>query len=452
MQNDVMRSVWEKAREAVREHLPESVYHMWIDPLQFIRFQDGRIILSTPHPFSRKWILDHYRDLLVTSLMDTARQPLDLEIEVAPPDPRQQREFESSRQQKIFPESVAKTQRGHYFKRDYTFDSFVVGNCNDFAYTATLSLASKKNRQQNVLYLCSKTGLGKSHLSQAVGQFILAEHPEDKVYYMTAEDFTDEMVNALKSNSINQFKKKYREGCDVLLLEDVQNLSGREKTQSELGLALDYLIDADKRLIFTSSHRPGDIPRLHDGVCSRLSSGLVLSMDKPDFRMRVRILKRKARQYGVRLSQEVIEYLASELTDNVRQLEAGLKNVAARGNLMCGEIDVAEAERVVSNLINAQREITLGSIKNMVCRYYRLTPEEIVSKSRKVAIVRPRQIAMYLSRRYTEQSLQAIGRSFKRQHATTLHACATVERHLRDKDQVARQVELLCDRIESGEL
>ena len=177
---------------------------------------------------------------------------------------------------------------------NYTFDQFVVGENNGFAYSAALSLASKKNNQQNALFLLSKTGNGKSHLSQAVGHHILSEYPTERVCYITAEDFANEMVYAFQANSINKFKDKYRGKCDVLLLEDVHYLTGKNRTQIELALTLDTLFDANKKIIFSSCYLPGDIPKLNDKLRSRLSCGLISAMETPDYRTRVRILKKKS--------------------------------------------------------------------------------------------------------------------------------------------------------------
>jgi chromosomal replication initiator protein len=324
--------------------------------------------------------------------------------------------------------------------------------CNDFAYRAALALACGVDGDRNSLFLLSKTGLGKSHLSQAAANHMLNQNSAIRVCYVTAEEFTNAMVYALRHDAIEQFKEKYRRQCDVLLLEDVQFLSGKEKTQHELGYTLDALLAAEKKLIFTSSHLPDDIPRMDKKLVSRLSSGIISNIEPPDYETRVRIIEKKAASKSLEIPEDVVHYLASELTENVRQLESGLIGVAAKGSLLNLPVDVKLAESVAKNIARRSQKITIGSIQELVCKYYKLSREELLSRSRKRGIVQPRQIAMYLARRYTGESFQAIGRSFNRYHATTLHAIGTVERLIREQGAIQKQVEFLSEKLESGSL
>jgi chromosomal replication initiator protein len=292
--------------------------------------------------------------------------------------------------------------------------------------------------------------MGKSHLSQAIGHYILSEHPSERVYYMTAEDFSNEMVQAFRHDSINKFKAKYRNGCDVLLLEDVHYLSGKERTQIELALTLDTLFESGKKIIFSSCHLPVDIPKLNDKLQSRLSSSLISNIEPPDFRTRIRILQKKALHNGYEMPEDVMQYLASELTEDVRQLESGLIGVTAKSSLLGTPIDLALAESVVKNIVRQRKKITIDVIKKLVCKYYSISMDQIVSSSRKQFIVRPRQIAIYLSRVYTDAPLQAIGKSFNRYHATALHSINTVERAVKENSPVQKQVEFLRRKLESG--
>ena len=240
---------------------------------------------------------------------------------------------------------------GRLLTKDFTFDRFVVAENNSFAYSASLSIASQKNGYQNALFLLSKTGMGKSHLCQAVGHHILSEYPSDRIYYMTAEDFSNEMVDAYQHNSINAFKQKYRNQCDVLLLEDVHYLRGKDRTQIELALTLDTLFEAGKKIIFSSCYLPAEIPKLDDKLRSRFSCSLISNIDPPDFRTRVRILEKKASFNGYVVPEEVIHYLAAELTDDVRQLESGLVGVSTKSSLLGEPVNLNLAESVVKNIV-----------------------------------------------------------------------------------------------------
>jgi chromosomal replication initiator protein len=326
----------------------------------------------------------------------------------------------------------------------------VVGGNNDFAYSASLSLASRKDFQQNALYLLSKTGMGKSHLSQAIGHHVLSEYPNDRVYYITAEDFSNEMVNAYQRDAINKFKGKYRNHCDVLLLEDVHYLSGKERTQIELALTLDALFEAGKRIIFSSCYLPTEIPKLNDKLRSRLSCGLISNIDPPNFRTRMRILQKKAIIYGYKIPENILNYLAEELTEDVRQLESGLNGVAAKSSLLGMPMDLSLAESVVKHIVRQRESITIDHIKKLVCKYYNITMQDLMSQSRKQSVVHPRQMGIYLSRYYTDSPLQTIGKSFNRYHATALHAIKCIERGIKDNSSIQRQVKFFRKKLENG--
>ena len=326
----------------------------------------------------------------------------------------------------------------------------MVGSNNDFAYSASLALASRKNTQQNALFLLSKTGMGKSHLSQAIGHHVMSIDPTDRVYYITAEDFSNEMVQAYRHSSIDKFKDKYRNQCDVLLLEDVHYLSGKERTQIELALTLDTLFESGKRIIFSSCYLPADIPKLNDKLSSRLSCGLISTIDPPNFRTRVRILQKKVWANSYQLPENVIHYLADELTEDVRQLESGLNGVAAKSSLLGIPIDLKLAESVVKNIVRQRKRITIDVIKKLVCKYYNVGLEEIASRSRKQNHVRPRQIAIYLARQYTDAPLQTISRSFNRYHATALHSINCIERMLKQDSALQKQVGFFRQKLETG--
>lgn len=444
-----MESIWKEVKTAVRLRIPGHSFRMWIEPLEFKKGMQDAIILACPNDFSKKRVLDHYAKLIESEIQRAAGKPCGFTVEVA----EQKNSAKSVKDQDLqlpLPNINMRPHNGRFLKKDFTFDQFVVGGNNDFAYSASLSLASRRNSRQNSLFLLSKTGMGKSHLSQAISHYILSEHPSERVYYMTAEDFSNEMVQAFRHDSINKFKARYRNGCDVLLLEDVHYLSGKERTQIELALTLDTLFESGKKIIFSSCYLPVDIPKLDDKLQSRLSSSLISNIEPPDFRTRIRILQKKALHNGYEMPEDVMQYLAGELTEDVRQLESGLIGVTAKSSLLGTPIDLALAESVVKNIVRQRKKITIDVIKKLVCKYYSISMDQIVSSSRKQFIVRPRQIAIYLSRMYTDAPLQAIGKSFNRYHATALHSINTVERAVKQNSPVQKQVEFLRLKLESG--
>lgn len=423
---------------------------MWIDPISARETEGGEVILTCPNAFSCRRLQEHYGSLIRQEVARLGGKTCRFTAAnghrpeaAAPP-------MTVSKQMPL-PSIGFRPSAGRFLHKDFTFDQFVVGRNNDFAYSASLAMASRRQSDQSCLYLLSKTGLGKSHLAQAIGHHIMGEYPQERVYYVTAEDFSNEMVASFRNDCFEQFKGKYRQQCDVLLLEDVHCLGGKERTQQELASTLDSLFDAGKKIIFSSCYRPSEIPRLNDKLRSRFSYGLVSAIDPPDFKTRVRILEKKAKVRHIRVPREVTYYLAGELTEDIRQLESGIMQVAAKSSLMGVAIDQPLAESVVRNITCSRKAITLDVIKKMVCRHYNVTLKDLVSRSRKQAIVRPRQMAIFLARRYTDAPLQTIGKAFNRYHATALHSISAIENGARKSAALRKQVELLSEKLDQGD-
>ncbi len=445
-----MNDIWSSVKALLKDKIPGHSYRMWIAPIEFNDGQNGSIVLRCPNTYSKKRIADHYGTLIESAACEVAGRSVKVKLVVGAREPERSRPEKADDRQMKLPQMDVPVNGGQLLRKDFTFDQFVVGSNSDFAYSAALSLAARQNAGQNALYLHSKTGLGKSHLSQAVGHHILQSFPSERVYYITAEDFMNEMTDSYRSATIHDFKEKYRQKCDVLLLEDVHFLSGKNGTQEELSNTLESLMNANKKIIYSSCYLPSDIPKLNENLKSRLCCGLISKIDTPDYKTRLRILKRSALAGGYELPEEVFQYLASELTDDVRQLKSGLIGVAAKASLLGSAMDLSLARSVVDNIVTSREGITLDSIKRLVCKYYNVTLTDLTSRSRRQSIVRPRQVAMYLSRRYTDHSLQTIGRSFNRYHATTLHALKAVEKGIKQNGSFQQHVEFLSDRLEKG--
>ena len=444
-----MEAVWKKVKSAIKRRIPGHSFKMWIEPLNVSRTDQNNWVVYCPNFFSKKRVQGLYGDLIKSTIVDSVGLDCELKFEISskagttPP-------INGRSSQMQLPTESARPCSGHFLRGDFTFARFVVGSNNDFAYSASLALASRPETQQNALFLLSKTGMGKTHLSHAIGNHILSLYPQERVYYITAENFSNEMVQSYRHDDIDKFKSKYRKKCDVLLLEDVHYLSGKERTQIELALVLDSLFEFGKRIIFSSCYLPADIPKLSDELRSRLSYGLISSIDRPNFRTRVRILNKKLGLNGYQMPENVIQYLAGELVDDVRQLESGMNGVAAKSSLLGIPIDLNLAESVVKNIVRQRKRITIDVIKKLVCKYYNVSVEDVISRSRKQNLVRPRQIAIYLSRHYTDAPLQSIGKSFNRYHATALHSINCIERGIKQDSSIKKQVSFFRKKLESG--
>ena len=463
-----MESYWTQVKSQVKQSLPEHSYRMWIDPVEFLGSDEDNIQLSSPNAFCARRLKENYLPVFKKEF-DKLGKTVNIKFAVGSKGATTRRPtqkpkasegsfaatlFTPSSPKKVVQQSLpgfdTRFHGGRMLKKGYTFDDFVVGDNSNFAYSASLSLAQGNIRGNNVLYLLSKTGLGKSHLSQAVGHHILANRQSDRVYYVTAEDFTNEMIGALKGGTIQAFKDKYRTQCDVLILEDIHFLSGKDATQKELAVTLDYLLDADRKIIFSGCDLPDEIPKINAQLKSRLGMGLVTEIDRPDFSTRVKILQKKALGLGCAIPMSVTEYIAQELTDDVRQLESGLYGVTAKGQLMNQNIDIDLAQSVLANMVKARKRITIDLIKKIVCDEFAVTENEIISKSRKRRIVKPRQVAMFLARRFTDQPIKKIGSSFKRYHATAIYSVNAIEKELKQRGQMYQQINYLTKKLEHG--
>ncbi len=464
-----MESVWEKVKSELKADIPSNNYMMWIEPLELKGCDNGTVVLGCPNRFSQKWIQGNFRDLLESRINMATGKSYALTLEVAGGNgrvsdktllPSAQRPVQkaakagktSSDRQLSLPNMHVRPNTGRMLKKDFTFDNFVVGENNDFAYSAVLSMGMKKKCLNQSLFISARSGMGKSHLTQALGHQVLTVGRCDKIYYITADDFSNEMVHAFSTKTITRFKEKYRNGCDMLLLEDIHSLAGRERTQTELAMVVDYMLDANRKVLFTGECLPGDIPKLNKHLQSRLTAGLITAMEAPDYKTRVRILRKKAKLYGYRIPGEVLEYLADNLAEDVRQLESGLHNVAAKSSLLGIPVDMNLAVDIVNHMAVTRSRITLDAIKKFICKEYGVPEKDLISRSRKQRLAWPRQVGIFLSRRFTDHSLKAIGRCYNRYHATVIHSVNCVESAMKSKPSARQEVNLLSKKIEDGKL
>ncbi len=458
-----MNSIWQKIKREMKQSLPDYSFRMWIQPMKFTGSKQNTINLTCPNSFSKKRVEENYLKFIKNKWSAFGQGSVNIELAIEKKESKKgfcgfavpKLPSESSpivSHQMFLPGMNMRFDSGRILKKGFTFDDFVVGDNSAFAFSASLSIAEGANNANRAIYLLSDTGLGKSHLSQAVGHYIMNHGCSEKVYYVTAEDFTNEMISSLRNNKINMFKEKYRNKCDVLILEDIHFLSGKDATQKELAITLDYLANADKKIIFSGCYLPDDIPKMNEQLKSRLTMGLVTKIDSPDFKTRVKILRKKAQLRNYNLPGDVIDYIAQELCDNVRQLESGLNGVAARGSLMGDKIDINLARKVLETISKNKKKITVDLIKKLVCKEFSVSEQEIVSSSRKKRIVKPRQVAMYLARRYTDQPLKKIGRSFNRYHATAIYSINAVEKAIKLQGTFKEQMNYLYKKIDSGKI
>ncbi|MBN2061033.1 MAG: chromosomal replication initiator protein DnaA [Deltaproteobacteria bacterium] len=444
-----MISLWENAKKGIRKELSEKSFSLWINPITVLDRKGGTLVLGCPNKFSLNWISENYKGIIEKIINNINEEDIKISLKIAPsrkngPVPEI---FKTSKQLELPNISVNRGIGRRRFKKEFTFDRFVVGECNEFAYSASKALALGSTWSYDSLFLLSNTGLGKSHLVQSIGNAILDQNKNIRLFYITAEDFVNEMIFALKNNLMEDFKNRYRRSCDVLLLEEVHFLSGKEKMQLEMGYTLDALINENKKIIFTSSMLPKDIPNITKGFTSRLTSGVITNIENPDYPTRVRIIEKKASEQNQKLSEDIVHLLAETLTKDVRQIESALHCLKAKSELLKARIDLDLAKEVIKCHITEDGSVSILSIKKIVCRYFKVDPAMLSSKSRKKIHSYPRNIHAYLCRHFTDATLEDIGRSIDRNHSTVLYASEVIEKKMKVDNRVKKEVAFLNNKI-----
>ena len=324
----------------------------------------------------------------------------------------------------------------------YTFDSFVIGNSNRFAHAASLAVAESPAKAYNPLFIYGGVGLGKTHLMHAIGHYILQNNPNSKVVYVSSEKFTNELINSIKDDKNEEFRQKYR-NVDILLIDDIQFIGGKERTQEEFFHTFNALHDANKQIILSSDRPPKEIPTLEDRLRSRFEWGLIADIQIPDFETRMAILKKKAEVENLNVPNEVMVYIATKIKSNIRELEGALIRIVAYSSLTNRQITVELATEALKDIISKKqgKNITISIIQDIVSSYFDLRVEELKSQRRTRNVSNPRQIAMYLSRKLTDMSLPKIGEEFGgRDHSTVIHAYEKISDNLKTDESLQHTV------------
>lgn len=441
--------VWEKVKESLKETLAENVFNLWIEPIQFVQLQSDRLYLSTPDRYFSAYIKQNFLGVIEGKLQESGLPA----AKVALCEEGRQaggavalRKSSAGTQMRLphIPENNSKFKALH---PRYTFDEFMVGESNILAESACRSMVAKDGMVGPCLYINSDTGLGKSHLTHAVAHQVFTESPMTRLHYLTAKQFSAEMVRGIQTNSMDAFKRKYHDNCDILLVEDIHALTGKKKTQEELNEILDSLIKSGKRVILTSNRAPRDLVGIDNEFLSRMSSGLVTSIKAPDIATRVRIVEKKAHLQQLFLDEDLIGYLANHIRGDVRRIESALIAVRAKARLTGGHVDIDLVKEVVSSIVGVSQALTASTICELVSGQFNVSIQDLQSRSRKKSITFPRQIAMYLARKFTEESLADIGRAFNRDHSTVLHSIKVVANQLARDNSVSGQLEILSNKV-----
>ncbi|MER3546477.1 MAG: chromosomal replication initiator protein DnaA [Rhodanobacteraceae bacterium] len=424
-----MSDLWRRCLQRLEGELSEQVLHTWLHPLQ-AREDGSALRLFAPNTYALERVRGEFLPRIELALSDVAGHPVPVKLEVGSLSPTLAvRENGAS----------AESAPTHNIDPHYTFDNFVEGKSNQLGKAAAMQVAQNPGRAYNPLLLYGGTGLGKTHLMQAAGNFMRACNPGMKLLYVHSERFTSLMIESLRTKSMDDFKRRFR-SLDALLIDDIQFFGGKDTTQEEFFHTFNTLVEGKQQIILTCDRYPKEVENLEPRLKSRLGWGLSVAIEPPDFETRAAILLEKARMRGMRMPEDVAMLLARRIRTNVRDLEGALNTVAARANFFGREISLEFVQETLSDLLRVHAQaITIQNIQKTVADYYQVRLSDLLSESRKRSLARPRQLAMALARELTEHSLPEIGEAFGgRDHTTVMHASKTI-RSLRDSDTRVHQ-------------
>ncbi|HHY19960.1 MAG TPA: chromosomal replication initiator protein DnaA [Firmicutes bacterium] len=450
MNADDLKKLWDHVLELVGSEagVGKSSYAMWFKPTEAVRFKDNYLYIKTTSDFACEWIDDQYGDLIKNILFNLTGQdiiPVFIYNDTFEKDSAQERQNTQVEVSQKESEPI-----DHGLNPRYTFDSFVVGKSNSFAHAACFAVAEAPAHAYNPLFMYGGVGLGKTHLMQAIGHFVIENHPEMKIMYVSAEKFTNDMINSIRHNKMEHFRNKYRT-VDLLLVDDIQFLTGKEGTQEEFFHTFNALYEANKQIVICSDRLPKEIATLEDRLRSRFEWGLTTDIQPPDLETRIAILKKKASSEDIEVPGDVLLFIAKQIRSNIRELEGALIRITAYSSLHNRPIDVELAAEALKDILPVQnRQISVELIQKVVAEHYNLNVSDMKSRKRTRSIAFPRQIAMYLSRELTDLSLPKIGEEFGgRDHTTVIHACDKISESLKQDAELEENIRKISDKIQS---
>ncbi len=443
----VAEKTWSSTQQTLRDMLSPDIYNLWFAPVQAVNLDADSISLLVANDFCELWLKDNYLPLIQEILKKITARNLRVTFLVATPGMNGEASATCGPKPPPAEEPAEKqsVQRESIFNPKNTFETFVVGNNNSFAHAAALGVAQVPGKSYNPLFLYGGVGLGKTHLLHAIGQHIVAQQRAARVSYVSCEKFTNEYIDAIQNKQLFRFRKRYRQ-TDVLLIDDIQFLAGKEGIQEEFFHTFNALHEAHRQIVLTCDRPVGQIQNLEHRLVSRFEWGLVTDLQPPDVETRMAILRKKEKSMGVALPQEIIAFLADRIRSNVRRLEGALIRAASYASLTGKQLTVPMVETLLREVLHEEGRlvVTIDIIQKKVAEHYDIRVSDLTGKRRPENIVFPRQVAMFLSRQFTGSSLNAIGEAFGgRDHGTVLHACRLVQDRMEVDPGVRQRVSFL---------
>lgn len=441
-------NLWEEACRHLAETLPQDIFEKWIAVIQCRAVEGDKLTLVVGNDFYQSWLEEHYIPLIQKALAAISGREMQIELTVDYSLLSEQPEEKREKHRSTLP---SKKPAETNLNKNYTFDAFVVGPSNQFAHAAAIASAQAPSRAYNPLFIYGGVGLGKTHLMQAIGNFIHSKNSRGRVCYTTCESFVNEYIEALTANSLAKFRKKYRT-ADALLIDDIHFLAGKDRMQEEFFHTFNAIFENHKQIVMTSDRPAGELSGLAPRLVSRFEWGLVVELESPDMETRVAILRKKCEQLNLSIDQSLLFYIAERISSNIRRLEGALIRVASYVSLTGQHLDRSKLEYLLRDTLDQEKKhsISIENIQKMVAEHFDIRLGDLVGPKRPQNLAWPRQVAMYLSRTMTDHSFPVIGDAFSRNHATIVHACQLVERRQTEDLKLRQTLSLLRQRVSHG--
>jgi len=435
--------IWEKTLNVIKVELTEVSFNTWLKAIQPVSMRENLITFSVPDDFTKGILEARYSKLIKNALKQVTSEYYDIRL-IIPTEENFTSIMAERSEINQSEESVNSS-----LNPKYTFETFVIGNSNRLAHAASVAVAESPAKAYNPLFIYGGVGLGKTHLMHAIGHYILKQNIRSKVVYISSETFTNELINSIRDDRNNEFRSKYR-NVDVLLIDDIQFIAGKESTQEEFFHTFNSLYEANKQIIISSDRPPKEIRTLEERLRSRFEQGLIADIQPPDLETRIAILRKKAKSENLSISDDVMLLIAKKIHSNIRELEGALIRVVAYSSLTNGEINEELANEALKDILSNSKpkKVTPSAIKDVVGNYYNIKIEDFNAKKRNKSVVLPRQIAMFLCRELTDLSLPRIGEEFGRDHTTIMHAYEKISSDIKIDTQLKSVLEELKSKIE----
>ncbi len=447
------QQLWQAMLGSLEITLSKGNFNTWFKNTGIIEKGEDYLIVGVPSNFALDWIKNKFHVLLLKSLKTLAPEIKEIRYHVGSLKTESEKQgtllnrTESTNKNTVAYKE-ATVQQTSTLNKSYTFETFIVGKNNELAHAAGMGVAKNPGTQYNPLFIYGGVGLGKTHLMHAVGNKLIASNPRMRVLYTTSEKFTNDYVEAVRHKKMDDFKKRYRQ-VDMLLIDDIQFIAGKEQTQEEFFHTFNELRDKGKQIIMTADRLPKDIPAIEQRLVSRFEWGMVADISAPSYETRIAILKTKLAKSGIRLNDEVVEYIAENIVNNIRELEGAMNKIIVYQQIENGPINLSEVKELLTNIINAKKKaVSIRKIAESVATFYSITVDDLIKQSRRKEYVKPRQAAMYLIRRELGSSFPLIGEFFGgRDHTTVMHGVEKVEKAVGAQDQIKQELDLILEKI-----